>query len=247
MNKEKTIVFKRLRKICAVILSLTCAFTLISCAEKDDEPIVEPEYYTEGLVFNEADDLKTCQVSGYVGTDEEVVIPNEYRFTPVDAIRESAFEGNDRIVSVKIPDNVLEIGEFAFYGCLSLKIIDVGNGVEKIGDSAFKNCNSATLIKIGDGVTTIEEDAFGSCSAVTRIILGKSVVSIGDFAFDRCSSLTAVFYFGDEQSKEKISYETYFNTPLDKASWYYYSETRPQENAGAYWYYDEEKSPVIWA
>lgn len=52
------------------------------------------------------------------------------------SIPESLFRGCDTLLSIKIPGNIKEIGDFAFMGS-GLQAVTIEDGVEKIGKGAF--------------------------------------------------------------------------------------------------------------
>ena len=58
--------------------------------------------------------------SGYAGTDSELVIPETVEGYTVTAIGESAFDGNQYLVSIDLPDTITIIGKRAFAGCTKL-------------------------------------------------------------------------------------------------------------------------------
>ncbi len=68
-----------------------------------------------------------------------------------------------------IPDDVTDIDDNAFEGCISLTTVTIPAGVTRIGDLAFQNCTGLTTVTIGSGVTFIGVDAFYQCTAVTDI------------------------------------------------------------------------------
>ena len=78
------------------------------------------------------------------------------------------FLGNNKIIKLTIPDDVISIDECTFY-----------------------NCKSLTSITIPDNVIIIEEYAFYKCKSLTSITIPDGVVSIGDRAFN-CTSLTSI-------------------------------------------------------
>lgn len=69
------------------------------------------------------------------------------------------------------------------------KNITIPNGVVSIGDYAFYGCEKIISVVIPEGVVSIGKDAFKYCSNLTDITLPDSVKHIGDGAFDYCESL----------------------------------------------------------
>ena len=116
-----------------------------------------------------------------------VVLPNS-----VVEIAKRAFIGYSNLTSITIPNSVTSIGDSAFYGCSSLTSITIPNSVTSIGDSAFFCCRSLASITIPNSVTSIGEYTFSGCSSLTSITIPNSVTSIGENAFYGCGSLTSV-------------------------------------------------------
>ena len=103
-----------------------------------------------------------------------------------------AFYGCSSLTSVTIGDSVTSIGDNSFYGFSSLTNVTIGNSVTSIGDSAFYACSSLTSVTIPNSVTSIGDSAFYACSSLTNVTIDNGVTSIGDNAFSYCSSLTSV-------------------------------------------------------
>jgi len=99
------------------------------------------------------------------------VIPASYNGKPVTEIEGFAFQNQNSITSVTIP-----------------------NSVTKIGQSAFEGCGNLTSITIPDSVTVIEQMAFRYCSGLTSVIIGSGILSIRTYAFDDCVNLTSVTF-----------------------------------------------------
>ena len=105
-------------------------------------------------------------------------------------IADSAFEGNETLKAVYIPEgSVKYIGARAFYGCTLITGVTLGNGVENIGDAAFCGCDSLTSITIPGSVINVGASAFSGCETLANITIGEGVTSIGDYAFDSCFEL----------------------------------------------------------
>ena len=95
--------------------------------------------YTEGLKFElQSDD--TYAVTGYTGTDTDVVIPVTYEGKAVTSIVQRAFYENVDITNVSIPDSITIIGDYAFYGCTSIESITIPESVTYIGPKAINSC-----------------------------------------------------------------------------------------------------------
>ncbi|MDR2090328.1 MAG: leucine-rich repeat protein [Clostridiales bacterium] len=151
--------------------------------------------FTEGLAYAQTEN---GWAAGYGGaTDLEVIIPAVYQGQKVVRIAESGFqeqEYEEFIISVKIPNSVTSIGDFAFCGCYGLTTIDIPEGVTTIGRQAFYDCDKLTTIAIPEGVTEIDREAFEYCDNLTTIAIpeGSRLTSIGAKAFDGCYSLTTI-------------------------------------------------------
>ena len=88
--------------------------------------------------------------------------------------------------SVKLPDSLRTIENYAFHQCAELETIDLPDGLEKIGERAFLGCHALTSIDIPESVTQIGETAFYECRAASSIHVPGSVREIPKFAFAYC-------------------------------------------------------------
>ena len=168
---------------------------------------------------------------------KEVVI------TSGENIKERAFEWYSNLISVKICDGVISIGEYAFSCCTGLTSMVIPDSVTSIGNGAFNHCIGLETVTIGKGVTSINFYTFRQCTALTSITLGNGVKSINYAAFDDCSSLKKVFYNGTETEWRTIFIDG--NPFLTDAKIYYYCESLPTDD-GNYWRYVDGEI-VVWA
>lgn len=106
-----------------------------------------------------------------------VILPPNVTFNgesySVTAIGDYAFNYNDALNSIEIPNSVTSIGEGAFSNCRSLKSVKIPNSVKAIGNKAFIECYSLTSIEIPESVTTIGESSFLYCSSLKEIKVDK--------------------------------------------------------------------------
>lgn len=68
------------------------------------------------------------------------------------------------------PENLTEIKNAAFYGCVGLTSIELPNTVQVLGDEAFFGCTHLGNVKIPDSVTKIGTDLFKNCGSNVCII-----------------------------------------------------------------------------
>ena len=146
----------------------------------------------------------------------EIIIPDGLTH-----INEGAFMYNSSLVSVTIPDSVIEIGAHVFEGCNRLVYNVYDNGyylgnesnpyrvfvkagntnidycaihedTAIIADDAFLGCARLTSIDIPKGVISIGRAAFMDCTSLVSIEIPDGVTSIGMYAFYNCSSLESI-------------------------------------------------------
>ena len=112
-------------------------------------------------------------VAKYKGSGGDVVIPDKYQDKPVIAIGNNAFDpagtGFSKITSVKMPDTVTKIGDWAFYNCIKMESINLSGRLDTVGEHAFQGCNSLTQITVPKGVSKIKDMAFAFCEKLQNI------------------------------------------------------------------------------
>ena len=159
------------------------------------------------------------------------------------SIGKSAFKECSSLVSVDLPDRVETIGESAFEKCTGLLSINLPEGLTSIGRYAFLECESLITVTLPNSITKIEEKVFNQCDSLTSIIIPASVTAIESQAFFDCASLTKVYYTGEALSWDLIDIGHY-NTSLNSATKYFYSEEEPT-GFSHYWHY-VDGDIVIW-
>ena len=128
------------------------------------------------------------------------------------AVGEYAFYGCSDLEELSLPNNISELGMYAFSGTAlrtfdARNIATIGEGVfsdcrllqevnfsdntklGQIGQSAFRGCVSLRSIRLPAGLDEIADYAFEDCSQLTSVQLPEGVRNIGGSAFSGCSSL----------------------------------------------------------
>lgn len=94
--------------------------------------------------------------------------------------------------SLDIPNGVVEIGDFAFFGSKNLISVTISESVTKIGEWAFA-LGGLKVANIPNKVKTIGDYAFDGCENLEQVYISAGVTHIGENAFDGCWSLRSVY------------------------------------------------------
>lgn len=127
-------------------------------------------------------------ITGYSGSDTELVFPSTLNGYKVKAIGSSTGNGvqganTDKITSVTVPSGVTSIGQYAFQNWTSLSSLNLPNSLKTIGNYAFKGCTSI--------------ETFNATSLV-------NLSEIGIGAFQNCTNLV-IFYIRNTQIRSTSS------------------------------------------
>ncbi len=168
---------------------------------------------------------------------KDIIVPytlentDEHTTYTVIALESNLFSKYVNTQTITLQDNIVEIGESAFKGAISLERISVDEN-----NTAF--CDVDFTLYSKDKKTLI------ACPAKKQsVILTKQVNEIKDYAFYDCEQLQSVFYEGSIDDLAQVALGEN-NTPLQTATWYYFSESAPT-GEGNFWHY-ENGVPTVW-
>lgn len=86
--------------------------------------------------------------------------------------------GCNKLESVFIPDNVINLKNEGLCKCLGLKNVYVGNGVSKIACGFFNSCTSLENVYLGNNVSEIQATAFIYCDRLTNLFIFSDKLAI---------------------------------------------------------------------
>ncbi len=178
------------------------------------EKVIIPDAVNEigpGAFDNCVNLTSVCDAHGvlvkYCGREKIVTVPDG-----VTRIEECAFEGNEFVETVILPDTVEEIGSRAFRGCSGLAVVE-GGSLSRIENTAF--CSSS-LQKIDLSKAKIIEDAaFKDCRMLEAANLEAAEI-LGREVFMGCKNLETVT--GLEHLQE-IGHSVFLHTQLWEDYW----------------------------
>lgn len=147
----------------------------------------------------------TVSIVEYTGSSEDVVIPSDIDGHIVSTIDRGAFNNNETIKNVTIPDSVITVLGNPWQCCKSLqsfKVSSENSSLAVIDGVLFEKSEkkllcypkgkSQTSYKIPNGIQIIGEKAFYFCDRLTSVTIPDSVTEIGRYAFHICRGLTKI-------------------------------------------------------
>jgi len=122
----------------------------------------------------------TATITGYSGTDTNLVIPDTLNGLTVTAIGGHAFEQKS-FTSVVIPSSVKRIDQWAFAGC-DIQSVTFNTGLELIGDWAFFG-NNITTLELPSSLIYLGSGAFQFNTSLTNVKVLSNTVTFGTQVF----------------------------------------------------------------
>lgn len=187
------------RKILSFLLILTLIISAVPLTGIDFDDIFTTAFaatteFVSGdyncKVINETE----IEITDYLGSDIDVVIPDEINGMPVTSIGKSCFgnswssenaDNKNKIESVTVPSTVTNIGIYAFETMNNLKKINLGEGVKTIRTGAFQSCPNLESINLPDSLTSLGDRIFSKCISLKEITLpGKDITYSSDVFYD---------------------------------------------------------------
>ena len=173
-----------------MLLSITAGLNLSASAETSGD--------WEYSVLDDG----TAEITGYTGSETELAIPSEIDGYTVTSIGILAFPESEGLISITIPDSIINIGFGAFAYCDGLTSVTIPDSVISIDDAAFAYCDGLTSIIVDENNPVY--DSRDNCNAIietetSTLISGckntaipDNVISIGRCSFQGCTGLTSV-------------------------------------------------------
>lgn len=177
------------RKISVLFTCAVMLFSLTGCGGPNTKE------GTEGLTYEQ--NQGSYVVTGYTGSEVNIVIPDTYNGVPVTAVDDWAFSESD-VQSVIFGANMETLSEWAFSNASLLNSVTFTSNFIEIEEHAFSSCISLEKIDFTQENYTIEfsADAIYKCEGLTAVDLSgantdESVLDISCFAYcDNLATLT---------------------------------------------------------
>lgn len=180
--------------------------------EDSDEELTNSSPFYIGLSEGQIEELYIGRNINEEDCFEDLSIKSVTFGEKVTYITDDMFYGCNITGTLVLPNNIKEIGRYAFAEsnitsvnamglevmgerafsyCSSLKAIDAPN-LKYINNEAFSNCTSLTSYEIPQGVANIESGAFSYCTGLESVIIPNSIIEFGGNIFSGCTSLKSI-------------------------------------------------------
>lgn len=153
---------------------------------------MEKIQYSRRLKYKRLGDGKCTLMSIGRCKDKEIIIPpNAPFYGEVVSISNNAFQKQEQIKTVTLPDTIKSIGAYAFYHCANLTSVHLPNHLQELGEYSFLGCKSLKTIILPKTLLSIPNKSFAHCDNLESINLDH-VKQIANGAFYYCEKLTSV-------------------------------------------------------
>lgn len=99
------------------------------------------------------------------------------------------FAEGSKATQYSMPNTVVDIDEYAFWGNDYLKEISFSSNLKEVPSYAFSNCRNLLAISLPYSVKSINSKAFENCISLQKVMIPASVSYIHSSAFDGCPKL----------------------------------------------------------
>ncbi|MCD8026952.1 MAG: leucine-rich repeat domain-containing protein, partial [Clostridiales bacterium] len=181
---EEKIKMKKMKKFISLALAALLCTLLCACGGVQASPVEDFEYeFEDGEVT----------ITGYIGSDLEIVIPETIDDRPVTVIGEEAFEDYD-MTSISIPNSIISIQYDAFNGCSRLEKVTTYGTEKTILYEVDEELDDEALDEQRNeySETYFIADAFSYCESLTSLEIPASVIRINSNFVDGLTNLTEI-------------------------------------------------------
>jgi len=142
---------------------------------------------------------RTCQIVGWeesTDLNHIVVIPSKSSNWDMDfkvaGIVDLAFQNQEEIISLFLPEGLESIGIKAFENCKKIPILNMPNTVKHLGKDCFHECKSLRSLHLSNSLTELPPRAFHDCPLLKEVTVPEGVKIIREDCFVADTSLVNV-------------------------------------------------------
>ncbi len=129
-----------------------------------------------------------------------------------------SYASGSKETSYSMPDTVVDIKEYAFWGNDNLKEISFSTNLKEIPSYAFSNCRNLLAVSIPYSVKSIQSKAFENCISLQKVMIPASVSYLHSTAFDGCPKLVISADSGTVANEFYENWKLENNTGVDSGN-----------------------------
>ena len=193
-----------MKRLASCILICTLFLSCVHSAVSAEHAISSKELVSGSYRFVLRED-GTAEITGYSGSETELTVPQALGGIAVTAIGEAAFQANDTLMEVTVPEGITALGDYAFQRCVSLSSVSLPASLKEVGLNPFAGCEALAAIGISEGNTSLKTADSVLFSLEDRRLIWYSMLKergaysvpagtriIGASAFYQCENITAL-------------------------------------------------------
>lgn len=120
---------------------------------------------------------------------QKLELPDSIVNLPVEKLSKNLFKDNTTIREVKLPQDLIRIGDSCFEKS-NIEKIKFNNNLKRICKKAFYSCNNIEKITLPEDLLVIESNAFANCKNLKEIYISNQVQNIDDSSFNESDKVT---------------------------------------------------------
>ncbi|MCQ2591223.1 MAG: leucine-rich repeat domain-containing protein [Treponema sp.] len=111
-------------------------------------------------------------------------------------IGNSVFYNCKKLTAFNLSENekFKELPKEVFSGCEALESIKIPDNVISVGDSCFKGCKKLASVILSNSMTRLSDNLFYECSNLEQIVIPEKIESIGDSSLAKCDKLEKIYF-----------------------------------------------------
>ncbi len=122
-----------------------------------------------------------------IDSSGEVTIPEGMQ-----RIEKGAFQGNEKVKRIIMPNSINFIGPRAFADCPNLQEVVFSENLQVLGQNAFRNCSQLTQVNIPSHVKILYPGTFDGNTSLDSISLSEDLEYLSADAFSNCDNVKEV-------------------------------------------------------
>ncbi len=189
----------------------TTVYAITISPGKSFSDIIKKEYNRANDTEEDMYDINTSGfVSGYFGSEIDLIVPEKIRGKVVKGIANGAFKDNEQIHSVTLPGTATKIMNEAFMGCTNLEKVS-GSGINRVEKNAFYDSSIRSFPF--EQLTYIGISAFAECENLQDVIL-TNTESIQAYAFENSSGIREL----NSEKLTNVGTSAFCNTDIERVN-----------------------------